>query len=194
MKLHRKIATRSNTHPEFRRILLLSIFCALGILFGCLAVQYVSLRAVSQLTSYLEAYIKLQQSKPTFSTFFFAIAVYFRYVLLLFLFSFSPLGIYAIPLICGIQGFGLSFAITLFVRCTEERLLPVIALFTLRCVFVLPTMLYCGSAAILASGGGKESHGKKFWKRFGICVCILLFGVIVETFIVPRIFAAAYVP
>ena len=192
MKLHRKIAVRRQPHTEFRRIVLLSVFCVLGILFGCIAVRYVSTTAVKQLTSYLDAYIKLRNTGVDLSLFFSSIVVYFRCILLLFLFSFSSVGVYFIPLVCLIQGFGLSFATTMFVRCVGKRILTLISLFGLRCILILPVMLGCGSAAILSASRGKESRGKEFWSRFGICTFVLLIGAVLESFIVPNIFSAAY--
>lgn len=192
MKLHRKIAVRRQPHTEFRRIVLLSVFCVLGILFGCIAVRYVSTAAVSQLTSYLDTYIKLRNTGADLSSFFISIIVYFRYILLLFLFSFSPVGVYFIPLVCLIQGFGLSFATTMFVRCVGKRILTLFSLFGLRCIFILPAMLCCGSAAILSASHGKESRDKEFWSRFCICTFALLIGAVLESFIVPNIFSAAY--
>ena len=192
MKLHGKVAVRGRPHIEFRRIVLLSIFCVLGILLGCIAVRYVSDTAVAQLTSYLDTYIKLRNTRADLSSFLISIVVYFRYSLLLFLFSFSPVGIFFIPLICMIQGFGLSFATTMFVRCVGKRILTLISLFGLRCIFILPAMLCCGSAAILSASRGKESRGKEFWSHFGVCAFALFIGAVLESFIVPSIFSAAY--
>ena len=192
MKLHGKVAVRGRPHIEFRRIVLLSIFCVLGILLGCIAVRYVSDTAVAQLTSYLDTYIKLRNTRADLSSFLISIVVYFRYILLLFLLSFSPVGIFFIPLVCMIQGFGLSFATTMFVRCVGKRFLTLVSLFGLRCIFILPAMLCCGSAAILSASRGKESRGKEFWSRFAVCAFALFIGAVLESFIVPSIFSAAY--
>ena len=192
MKLHGKIAVRGQPHMEFRRIILLSVFCLLGILLGCIAVRYVSAEAVTQLTSYLDSYIELRNKGTDFSSFLISIVVYFRYILLLFLFSFSPAGVYFIPVVCMIQGFGLSFATALFARCVGKRILPLLSLFGIRCIFILPAMLCCGSAAIVAASRGTENRGKVFWSRFGICTCTLFIGAVIESFLLPNIFSAVY--
>ncbi len=190
MKPRRKSAAHTGTHFEFRRIALLSVFCAIGILFGCLAVHSVSSQAVQQLTVYFDAYLKLKHGKPTISAFVISAAVYFRGIVLLLLFSFSTIGMYAVPLICGIQGFGLAFAIALFVQCTNVSFFAVCTLFLLRCVLLLPTMLYGGSMAMVSSIHGKDGHGKDFWRCFGICAFVLCFGALSEVIVVPKIFAA----
>lgn len=189
MRRHGKNKVGSVTNPAYRCTILLSVFYAVGILLGCFTARYVSQQAATQLRDYVDAYMRMQVSPPDGEAILRAAIVYFRYFFLLFLFSFSATGVYGILLACAAQGFSLAFSVSLFTRCVAGSILMPLSLFAVRCLFVLPTTLYCGCAATLATGRGKDMA---FWRCFGICACALFLGTVLEITVVPGIFASAY--
>lgn len=192
MKRQRKTVHCLWGSPEFRRVMTLSVLCALGILSGYFAAGRMSLQAVEQLQAYLTAYARLQTSTGNGATLLRAFAVYFRCCLCILLFSFASAGRYLIPLVFLFQGFRLAFAVTSFSCCLTASPLAIFSLFFLRAVIVLPATLYFGSAA-MQSAVARESHfSSGFWRRFGICFGALLLGVILETTVVPHLFSSVF--
>ena len=180
--------------PEFRRIMVLSLFCTLGIIFGTITARHLTTQSASELRAYLTAYINLQDKSPDGTAMLRAFSVYFRGCLWLFLLSFCTIGIYIVLLSCAVQSFGLAFSVASFFCCFDDAIAMVLSLFALRAIVLLPTTLYFGSAAMLSAGCGKASRGISFWRCLGICVCILFLGVILELTVVPRIFTLVCSP
>ena len=192
MKRQRKIILRIWDSPEFRRVMTLSALCILGLFAGIFAAGHVSSQSTLQLQEYLSTYMHLENAVVGGTTFLRAFAVYFRYVICIFLFSFTALGLYLIPLAFAIQGFSLAFAVASFFRCVAVSPIAVLSLFALRCLIVLPSTLYFGSVAMQAAAGKESRIHFGFWRRFGICICILLLGTVAEATVVPRLFALAF--
>ena len=191
MKAKRKIKLRIGDSPEFRRVTTLSVLCALGLLLGHFTARHVSSESTLQLKEYLSAYMRLRAPAADGMIFLRAFAVYFRYVLCIFLLHFTAAGIYLIPLSFVVQGFSLAFAVTSFFRCVPASPLATLSLFALRAIIVLPTSLYFGSAAMQMAFEKESRTSAGIWRRFGICICALLLGVVLETTVVPRLFALA---
>ena len=192
--MSRRGSLRSNgvIGSEFRGVGLLCVFCAFGILLGCFLANHISTASVIQLQSYLTAYAKMQMPRKDIGSIFQTAAIYFRYGLLLFFFSFCSIGAYLVPVLCLWQGFTLAFTATVFAGCVERGMLLAVALLALRCIILFPTTLFCGYSAMQSALSGSGGHGSAFWRRFGISFVVLLFGVILELTIVPRIFFSVY--
>ena len=188
MKQRGKFLIRSHSNLAFRRTIFLSVFFVTGMLLGCFVSRHISAEAADQLRVYLNTFVDLNHSETDGILFFRAAVVYFRYLLLLVLFSFSTVGIYFIPAVFAAFGFSLAFAMTIFSRCIDGGILVTLSLFSARCLFVLPMTLYFGCVAILSSGRGKEGRNAEFWRRLAICTGILLLGTVIEVTVVPKIF------
>ena len=178
--------------PEFRRIMILSILCALGILLGRVAAGQISTEASDQLQAYLTAYAKLDVTADDGTTLLRAFAVYFRYCLCIFLLSFTSAGIYLIPLVFVCQGFCLAFAVAAFFNCLAASIWSILSLFALRTLIVLPATLYFGSVAMQCTATGENRISTGFWRRLGICLCALLLGAILEATVIPKLFSAVF--
>ncbi len=192
MKRQRKGKLRIGKSPEFRRVTILSALCAFGLLLGHLAAGRISSQAILQLKDYLSAYLKLQDLSVDGMTFLRTFAVYFRYILCIFLLSFTTVGIYLIPLSFVVQGFNLAFAVSSFFRCAAASPLVILSLFALRSLIVLPSTLYFGSAAMQTAIEKESRTSAGVWRRFCICMSALLLGAILEITIVPRLFVLAF--
>lgn len=191
MKRQGQTAQGLRRSPEFRRVMILGAFCALGIFLGCFAFGGVSPETAQQLQAYLTAYGNLQNAASDGVTLLRAVAVYFRSLLWILLFRFSVAGLYLIPLVFLLQGFRLAFSAASFACCLTASPLALVVLFLLRTVVVLPVTLYFGSAAMGTAAGG-SNVGAAFWRRFGVCICILFLGAILETTLVPRLFISLF--
>ena len=192
MKRQKKINFRFGETPEFRRVATLSALCALGLFMGYFTAGHISSQSVLQLKEYLQAYVRMQNPSVDGITFLRAIVVYYRYILCIFLLSFTAMGLYLIPLVFAIQGFGLAFAVVSFSRCAMVGPLAVLALFALRCLIVLPITLYFGSTAMQVCAGKESRNACGFWRRLGVCICVLFIGTVLETAVVPHLFSFAF--
>ena len=192
MSRHGSFRPSSVIGSEFRGVGLLCVFCVFGILLGCFAAKHVSARSAIELQSYLAAYAEVQAQKRNIGGVFRTAVIYFRYSLLLLFFGFCSIGAYLVPVLCLWQGFTLAFTATVFAGCVERGILLAVALLALRCIILFPTTLFCGYAAMQSALSGNGGHGGSFWRRFGISFVILLFGIILELTIVPRIFFSVY--
>ena len=177
---------------EFRGVGLLCVFCAFGILLGCFSAKHISNASLIQLQSYLTAYAELQTPRKDIGAIFRTAVIYFRYSLLLLFFGFCSIGAYLVPVLCLWQGFTLAFTATVFAGCVERGILLAVTLLALRCIILFPTTLFCGFSAMQSALSGNGGHSGRFWRRFGISFCILLFGAVLELTIVPRIFFSVY--
>ncbi len=196
---------RWNIHLTFRvQLMLLCILFAVGVVLGWRLYGNIAQQSSQQLQEYLTDYSELMAcTKAAPASLLSALFLYFRYPLLIFIFGFSALGVFLIPLLCMTEGFFLSFAVTSFVASMGRNgVLLALAALGVRCLFTLPCILFLAMWAMNAARqlgkrgtlGGRKSRAiyePIYFLRFGACVLILLLGVVLEVTFVPRLFQAA---
>ncbi len=117
-----------------------------------------------------------------------------------FLLGFASVGVVLLPLLCALQGFLYSFSLFCCVGTMgRELFFPVLLLFLLRFLTVLPCTILLSEAALsnswsLASyslGKGKRvkaaHYGAPYFIRFALCCAVLLLGAVLELWLVPRV-------
>ena len=131
------------------------------------------------------------------------VGVYFRYPVAAFIFGFTAVGLFFIPLSLVLQGFTLAFSVASFASALGRGGLTLaLAAFGLRCLIVLPITLLLSIFSLDGalclwherhSGHGKRKsrYGADHYFRFAVCVIILLTGVVAELVLVPKLFGLA---
>lgn len=186
--------TRLSAPPDRGLFILCGCF-ALGMVLAYPIQRRVGAEALTQLGTYVQGYARLaedrvQQPASVLS----AAAAYLRYPLLALLCGLSGAGVVLIPLLCGVQGFFLSFSVCCFAASLgREGVLLALAALGLRCLFVMPCMLYLSGAgfsrACRSLERGQAAKAAINWRMLLFCVFVLLAGTVVECAIVPKFFA-----
>lgn len=166
--------TRLSAPPDRGLFILCGCF-ALGMLLAYPIQRRVGAEALTQLGTYVQGYARLaedrvQQPASVLS----AAAAYLRYPLLALLCGLSGAGVVLIPLLCGVQGFFLSFSVCCFAASLgREGVLLALAALGLRCLFVLPCMLYLSGAGFPAPVGRWSEDRRPRPRSTGGCCCFV---------------------
>ncbi len=181
-------------------LLILSAFVVLGVLCGYAFAAGAVEQTGGELGRYFRAYLALG-AQWSFSAEALAgtLACYFRAPLFVFLLGFASVGVLLVPLVCAFQGFLLSFSLCCFAASLGRESFPLLlVLFGLRLLVVLPCTMALGAASLeksrqlllLSFGGGRRAapvaYGAAYWYRFGGCCVCLLFGSLLELWLVPQ--------
>ena len=187
----------------FRTILvLLALLVLLGMLLGSSAYQAAAHDDGEQVKAYVLAYAQLSAQMDDMTASLISVAaVYLRYPLLVFLCGFSFLGVALIPLLCVLQGFSLAFSVSCFASALgQSGVRLAISAFGLRCLFVLPCTLAMAVWWIRLAAERRENRAERhkrdrtvydsayFFRVFN-CLMILLVGIVLELWLVPKWFA-----
>ena len=186
------------------RSLLLALFLVCGVLCGYALAGRCGEELSEELRRYLDAYVAgIAARSLTGEAAVRTLACYLRASVAAFLLGFASIGVIALPLLFAAQGFVLSFSLFSFALAVGREsfvLLP--AIFALRLLFVLPCTFLIGTAALEKScslaaftlGGGKRvrpvSYPAAYWYRFAVCCVCLLFGCVLELWLLPLFLAA----
>lgn len=180
--------------------LCLALLFLLGAALGYGYALLCAAESAPALSAYLADCFRLyEQSGSVPVSFGAALRLYFGHTLVIFLLSFAPLGIIAIPAVVASCGFSAMFAVACFLQLFGRAgIFPALAALGLRLVVTLPCMLWlgaCGWAAASGGRGGKRVSAVKrsgrYWLRFCVCVIILALGVMMECTLVPKLFFRA---
>lgn len=191
---------RSGRGPWLRLMLLAVCFLA-GLFLGQVLSARVSADTAGELTEYLNGYFSLNfPPEPSAKTVASALVVYFRYPLLAFLLGFASVGAALLPAVTAAYGFFLSFSVCCFTAAFGRNgVLLALAVFGLRCLITLPCYFSVAVPALeksvaLAALSLKKSgrpappvYGRSWWLRFGAVGAVLLFGVLTELLVSPRL-------
>lgn len=155
------------------------------------------------LRSYLTDYCAAVEEGAAFSAAASA-ALYYGYVLLVFLLGFASVGAVLIPVVSALYGFLTMYTIACFVSAFGRwgvvlalAALGVRLFFTLPCFFALSAAAWplAAELAVLSLGRGKRSspvlYGKNYFLLFLVCVVILTAGLFCERFLTPVLFRLA---
>ena len=197
-KIFQSKQLRSTSCPQ---LLLLCLCFICGALIGYFTQKTARPEINAELYDYLQQYAdRYAHGSYTPVSFFRVLAVYFRYPLLAFCLGFCALGVYALPLLCAVQGFFLSFSVCCFgAAMGRAGIYMAFTAFGLRVLITLPCLLLL---ALQAYNRVRQAHrtirqkstrtnkapGVSYFILPGICSVVLLFGAILEITFIPRIF------
>ena len=179
-------------------VLTVFLFFALGILSGLFAAGHLSTAQKEGLNTYIDAYAKscTQEQRPA-ALLFSAWSVYFRYPLIFFLLGWCVLSTFLVPMLCFVQGFCLSFAITSFVSVMgSSGIYLALSVFGMRCLITLPCSFWLALWALSNSTKVSQKYRRQRTKQkiprmLGCIPVILLIGSLAEISIVPKMINAA---
>ena len=183
------------------RLVILCLSFLAGLFLGWRVSLSSAIQENQQLGQYLAGYSQwMIHADASPVSFLNAVSLYFRYPFFAFLFGFTSLGVVLIPLLCAAEGFFLSFAVTSFISAMEKGgILVALCALGIRCIVTIPCILFLAACAMDASeqlrrGGSfgyqknREFYNSVYFARFGVCATVLLFGALLETAVVPRLF------
>ena len=187
--------------PSLLRSLLLALFFLVGSLVGYLYAGACGEEAQTALNQYLTDYCAVYDAGGVTVSLVSCVALYFGYLLLVFLLGFSSAGVALIPALTGVFGFFSMYAISCFVRCYGRKgILLAMGVLLVRLLFTLPCFLALAGEAwplsidlfLLSFGRGKRSapvlYGSRYFLLFVLCAAILAVGVCCERFLTPLLF------
>lgn len=190
--------------PMLFSILLLAVCFLLGALIGYVYSGVCDEAARTALSDYLRDYCQLSKENTMDISLLRCIALYFGYVTAVFLFGFSSLGIFLIPVLASTFGFSLMYTISCFVHTfARAGILPAAALLVIRLIFTMPCFFWIGSEAwifskrlmvsTISSSKHREPIQQGSWHVliFFICVVILSVGIFCERVLTPILFRFA---
>lgn len=178
-------------------LFILSVAFFVGCLAGCVLVNRVGGNGEVVLEEFLKDYLSAANAgelpRPNVLT---LVWETIRWPLFIFLFSVTPLGLFAIPVLFLVRGFLLSFSIASFFRVLgASGLVMAFALFGVTGAFYVPVLFILGVQGFLVSGamtGRLVGEGRKrslldriVLFRCGICVAVLCVCCILEYHLVP---------
>lgn len=190
--------------PSLLRSLLLALFFLTGAMMGHLYAGACGEEAHTALEEYLRDYCAVYDAGGVAVSMASCIAIYFGYVLLVFLLGFSSAGVALIPALTGLFGFLSMYTVSCFVRCYgRSGVLLALGVLAVRLIFTLPCFLALAGEAwplsielfSLSFGRGKRSapvlYSGRYFILFVVCVAILTVGVCCERFLTPLLFRLA---
>ncbi len=187
--------------PDPNLILLFAFFLC-GAIIACIVSASVDGESGEALTKTIVSYISVLSERPI-STALLGPALLnaFRYHLLVFVFSFTSLGVLFVPCLMALRGFFLSFSITAFVRLfgTSGLWLALGAflvqnLILLPCLFVLAQGALSSSLKLFQIAMGRLSKpatplfGRPYFLRFAVISVFLVVCALYEAFLSPMLF------
>lgn len=166
-----------------------------GILAGFFAQRMALSPASAEVQRYLSAYGGADGAASRLPVWE-AVFLYCRYPLAVVLLGASLFGVAAIPLLCAMQGFSLSFAACCFAAAVGNRgVVLALASFGVRALVTMPCTMALGCAAwpmALRLARGEKPMPDDSGRRCAVvCFLLLLLGVVLELTVVPYLFAAA---
>ena len=196
-----RLVQKPETNGAFRaRLLMVCFLFALGAVLGALGHGVVTVRDDQQLRAYVLQFAQVSAgADDRVASAFSVLAVYYRYALLTVICGFLTGGLLLIPLLCMMQGFSLSFSVCCFASAMgRSGVMLALAAFGVRCLIALPCTFYLAAQAMARSYDKLQTVKQKEKPRITSdawpilkCFLILLFGVVTELTVVPRLLQMA---
>lgn len=174
---------------------------ALGVGIGyCRALRF-SAASESELRHYFSSFAQLRaEDMLSSSVVLQTLIAFLRGPFFAFLLGFASVGVVLLPFLCTAQGFLFSFAFFCCVSAMGRELyLPVLLIFLLRFLTVLPCTILLSEASLMNSwalasysfGKGKRvkpaHYGAPYFIRFAVCCAVSLVGAALELWLVPQL-------
>lgn len=195
MKMRKVLHGAQASRSHILRLVTLCAFFAAGIIVGQIAGPAVLRDGGSELTEYLQSYAgAASQLTAEPVSVLQVFAAYFRVPLLLLLLGFCTFGAVVVPVVCAVQGFLLSFAVSCFAAAFGSGGLALtLAAFGVRAVLLLPCVLMIGQWAfdrtLSRLTGEKPSEVSR--RPVFVCFALLLLGAVLELSVVPQLITLA---
>lgn len=188
VKLRKAIGERHLLSGLRLRIPVLSTFVLLGIVAGQIAGHCVSAEHLNEIGMCLSDYAVTQVS--TWRLF----AVYLQWPFMALLLGYCTLGVGLLPLLCGAEGFALSFAVSCFCAILGRHgILLALAALGIRALILLPCGLitsdWAFSRVCRMASGEKIAHTVPL--RLLVCAALLALGIGLEYLLSPGWIASA---
>lgn len=185
MKLRKGMDDRHLLSGLRLRIPVLSAFVLLGIVAGQIAGHCVSPENLQEIADSLMLY----EENPVQLSFARVLTSYLRWPSTAFLLGYCTLGIGLLPLLCGIEGFLMSFSVSCFCLVMgRSGIVLSLATLGIRALFVLPCGLamsdWAFSRACRMAAGEKLSRHLPL--RLFACAAVLAVGICLEYILTPR--------
>ena len=177
-------------------LIVTAAFFTLGGLLGYLGVfQFISDSSI--LAGYLERFVRAVEANdlwiPHFTLLFWR---EIRWPVLTFLFGFTALGLFVLPVLSCLRGFFFSFSIAAFAYIYGRTglylaflLLGLPGFITIPCFFLLTTQSFTASQELACRSGnqGKRElpYQRDYFLRCGLCCGILCVSLLLERYIIP---------
>lgn len=181
-------------------LLLLCTFFLLGLILGGAVHGAITPQDDQQMREYLLHYAQVAEQSPDLTASALSVlGTYLRYPLVTFILGFSALGVLLVPILCLTQAFFLAFSVQCFASALgRSGVLLALGSMGIRCLITVPCTLFLSlwsikSAIGLAQNrkgkaGRRESvYDSAYYARLFICLLILIAGVLLELFFVPRL-------
>lgn len=168
-----------------------------GVAAGCFFAELLGEGVQTGLSAYLNhCFTGFRNGEIVLPSLFSTVWELCRWPLLVFLLSFTALGVLGIPIIFWARGFLMSYAVSVFVRLFGGvGFLAALVLFGLSGVFVLPSLFILGAdalhSAITLAGSLMGESKRAFSFREGqfahVCGCcgLLITGTLVQLWLAP---------
>ena len=208
MDMRRRIAVRGirfkMPDPSVFGIIFLAFCFLAGAFGGYLCSSLCDPASRDALTEYLEDYCTLLGAGQISVPLRRCVPAYLGYTTVVFLLSFSPLGIILIPAAACVLGFRTMYTVSCFVLAFgRPGIIPALAVMVVRLAFILPCF-FCladeawplsARLALLSIGRGAHCepavYRGRYFLVFFFCVSLLFIGVCCERYLTPRLFRAA---
>lgn len=191
-------AGKASKGGRLSALALLGTAFGLGAVLGCCLAGHLSDTENSALLSYMEGYLSaLRNGGAAMPGPGEVLWETFRWHGLVFLLSFTAVGLVGIPVVFGIRGFLLSFAVASLIRVLGGRgvilaalVFGMTGLLSFPAFFVLGTQgaAACRALARRSAGGGKTPvYDKPYFIRCGLCAGALAVCACLERRVLPSI-------
>lgn len=167
--------------PSMQRtkaLILISICCGMGIILGCFFALWTQDIGTDALSRYIESYLTLEPRDEWLGQVVKQGWNVLRLPLMVILLRFTVLGVLVIPLVVGMKGFLLSFAVSAFVRCYGVRgeAAAMMLFGASSAVEVGILLLLAVDSWVIARerGAGKERNGRNDRSVKGCVICVFL--------------------
>lgn len=177
------------------------MICGALFLCGALLGAYGARFADQALSDYLEGWLSiLKGGELSFPSFWQVLWNTVKYPLLVVFFSFSLVGVVAIPVVSAVRGFLLSFSAIVMINTYGSgawglvlSVLGLGSLFSIPCLFLLSAQSFGAALSLLQMVAGTQKRGilgicNRRWAFGLLLVCgVLLLSAVVETFLLPKL-------
>lgn len=176
-----------------------AIFFALGGLLGGVWAFGASGSGAETMTDYLREFLLTAQEGALRQPMFWELVWRaLRWPLAAFLFGFTALGVFGLPVLIAARGFCLSFSISAFAQTyggkglmTAFLLLGVPAFVYVPVFFLLSAQSFSAACALVgrtAGQGRREGpYHREYFFRSGVCAAALCLGISLEQYLVPAL-------
>lgn len=182
-------------------LVLLGAAFVLGSVAGCLMAGGMDSGGQGALREYLDGYLALMGQDSFAPRFWPMVWDVARFPLLAAVLGFTALGVVGLPMLFGIRGFLLSYAVSAFYRLYGlSGQVPAFLLFGLSALLWMPVLFHLGVQGLLCAygllrrslGEGRYPLGidRSYWVRCGVCTGVLCVCAAIEYLAVPVLFQA----